>query len=188
MATAAPEPYYITVEQFLAIVWDDPDAKAELDNGVIHMMAGGSAAHSRIQGNVFAALFAKLRGTGCRPYGSDMGVRTHDLALRYPDVSVFCGRDGPDNDRLQAFDDPKLVVEILSPSTRQRDIERKLPEYRALPGLRHILYADPEAETVSLFTRTGSRAWNEAEFSDGEQVDLAEFGLTLNWSDIFGRD
>ena len=188
MATAASEPYRITVEQFLAIVWDDPDAKAELDNGVIHMMAGGSAAHARIQGNVFATLFANLRGTGCRPYGSDMGIRTHDLALRYPDVSVFCGRDGPDNDRLQAFDDPKLVVEILSPSTKRRDIDRKLPEYRALPGLRHILYVDPEGEIVSLFTRTGPRAWNETEFSDGEQIDLTEFGLTLNWPDIFGRD
>jgi Uma2 family endonuclease len=188
MASAASVPYRITVEQFLAIEWDDPDAKAELDNGVIHMMAGGSAAHSRVQGNVFAALFAKLRGSGCRPYGSDMGVRTHDLALRYPDVSVFCGRDGPDNDQLQAFDDPKLVVEILSPSTRRRDVERKLPEYRALPGLRHILYIDPETETVNLFTRTGPRAWNEAEFSDSEQVELAEFGLTLLWSDIFGRE
>jgi Uma2 family endonuclease len=188
MAIVVSEPYRITVEQFLAIQWDDPDVKAELDNGVIHMMAGRSAAHSRVQGNVFAAFFAKLRGTGCRPYGSDMGVRTHDLALRYPDVSVFCGRDGPDNDRLQAFDDPKLVVEILSPSTKRRDIERKLPEYRALPGLCHILYIDPEAETVRLFTRTGPRAWNEAEFSDADPIELTEFSLTLNWSEIFGRE
>jgi Uma2 family endonuclease len=188
MASAASGPYRITVEQFLAIEWDDSDVKAELDNGVIRMMAGGTGTHARVQGNVFAALFAKLRGTGCRPYGSDMGVRTHDLALRYPDISVFCGRDGSDNDRLQAFDDPKLVAEILSPSTRRRDMERKLPEYRALPGLGHILYVDPEAETVRLFTRTGPRAWNEAEFSDGEAIDLTEFGLTLSWSDIFGRD
>ncbi len=188
MATAAPEPYLITVEQFLAIVWDDSDAKAELDNGVIRMMAGGSGAHGRIQSRLIGTLFAKLRGTGCTPYGSDTGLRTHDLSLRYPDISVYCGRDGPDNDHLQAFDDPKLVVEILSPSTKRRDIERKLPEYRAVPGLRHILYIDPETETVRLFTRTGLRAWNEAEFSDGEQVELTEFGFALVWSDIFGRE
>jgi Uma2 family endonuclease len=188
MASAASEPYRITVEQFLAIVWDDSDAKAELDNGVIRMMGGGSGAHARIQSRLIGTLFAKLRGTGCTPYGPDTGLRTHDLSLRYPDVTVYCGRDGPENDSLLAFDDPKLVAEILSPSTRRGDIERKLPEYRALPGLQHILYVDPESETVRLFTRTGPRAWNEAEFSDGEAIELTEFGFTLNWSDIFGRD
>jgi Uma2 family endonuclease len=188
MASAASESYRITVEQFLAIVWDDSDAKAELDNGVIRMMGGGSGAHARVQRNVLTALANKLKGKGCSPYGSDTGLRTLDHSLRYPDVAVYCGRDGPANDRLLAFDDPKLIAEILSPSTRQRGIESKLPEYRSLPGLRHILYIDPEAETVRLFTRTGPRAWNEAEFSGGEVIDLAEFGLTLNWSDIFGRD
>ena len=187
MATAATEHYRVTAADFLAIIWDDSDMKAELDNGVIRMMGGGTAAHSRVQGNIFAALLTKLRGSGCSPYTSDMAVRTHDLGVRYPDVSVFCGKDGRENDRALAFDDPKLIVEILSPTTRKKDVQVKLPEYRALPSLAHIMYVDPDAETVRLLTRTSASAWNDAELQRGEDVALPALGVTLTWDEIFGR-
>ena len=185
MATA--HPHLLTAEDFFAIEWDDPDMKAELDNGVIRLMGGGTAAHSRVQGNVFAALFQKLRGSGCRPHASDMAINTHRNSVRYPDVSVFCGRDGFENDSVLAFDDPKLIVEIVSPSTRRKDLEIKLPEYRALPSLGAILYIDPDAETVRLLTRTGANAWHDAELQKGEDVVLAELSVTLTLSEVFGR-
>lgn len=183
----ATNPRLLTVEEFLAIHWDDPDAKAELDNGVIRMMSGGSVAHARIQGNVQGALFLKLEGTACRPFGPDMGLRMHDLALRYPDVSVYCGHDGAENDCLQSFDDPWLVVEVLSPSTRKTDTEVKLPEYRAVAALQHILYIDPDVQTVRQLTRTGPRSWNDADRLPGEPIELETLGVTLDWNDIFGR-
>lgn len=58
----------VTTEQFLRMDFG-PDKKAELDHGVVRMMAGGTAAHARVQANVLALLRAALRGTGCRPYG-----------------------------------------------------------------------------------------------------------------------
>ena len=187
MATAATEHYRVTAADFLAIIWDDSDMKAELDNGVIRMMGGGTAAHSRVQGNIFAALLTKLRGSGCSPHGSDMAVNTNRHSVRYPDVSVYCGRDGAENDSLQAFDDPKLIVEILSPSTRRKDVEVKLPEYRALPSLAHIMYIDPEAETIRLLTRTSASAWNDAELKKGVDVVFTALGVALTWGEIFGR-
>lgn len=100
--------------------------------------------HSRVQVNVLAALRVKLKGSGCRPHGSDMAVLTGDYSVRYPDVSVFCGRDKPDSDKLKVFDDPRLLVEVLSPTTRTQDLEIKLPEYRSLLTLKTILLIDPQ--------------------------------------------
>ncbi len=188
MASASPR--LITVDEFLAIEWDDSDVKAELDNGVIRiirMMAGGSAAHSRIQRNVLVALDNALRGSGCSPHGSDMGIRTSDIALRYPDVSVFCGKGDIPDGKVLAFDDPKLVVEVLSPTTRDKDIAGKLPEYRQLASLDHILYIDPELETARLLTRTGPRGWNDEELAPNADVELSHLGVTLLWHDIFAR-
>ena len=79
MATLAK--HLVTAEEFLGIEFDS-EARFELDN-VIRMMAGGLAVHARLQSNVLAALFAKLRGTGCRPFGSDFAVKTHGLSIRY---------------------------------------------------------------------------------------------------------
>ena len=185
MATA--QPYRITVEDFLAIEWDDPDARAELDNGVISMMAGGSTVHNRVQRNVLVALDLALRGTGCSPYGSDMGIRTSAIALRYPDVTVLCGKEDVSDDKRQAHDDPRLVVEVLSPSTRDKDHTVKLPEYRTIASLDHILFIDPDTEGVRHLSRTGPRAWNDEEVERGADVLLRHLGVALTWHDIFER-
>jgi Uma2 family endonuclease len=190
MATAA-KPRLLTAEEFLAIVWDDPDAKAELDRGVIRimrMMAGGNADHSRVQGNVFAALRVRLRGTGCRPHGPDMAVRINDYSIRYPDVSVYCGKDAPEDGKKQAFDDPKLLVEVLSSSTRTQDFEVKLPEYMSLPSVDAILFIDPDVESVRLWQRVDGRLREASSFAPGDTVELTSLSIDLSWNDIFSRD
>ncbi len=186
MATAARR--LLTVEEFLELDIElEGVPRIELDNGVILAMAGGSGTHNRVQGNVMGVLFQRLKGSGCRPYGPDMGVRAHDLSLRYPDVSVFCGRDGPENDKLKQFDDPKLIVEILSPSTRRKDMDVKLPEYRAIHSLEAILYIDPDAESVQLSMRTSGGGWRDFEVSTDEDVALPSLNIILTREEIFAR-
>jgi Uma2 family endonuclease len=187
VATTYPLEYALTAEEFLKIGFAS-DQKAELNNGVIRMMAGGSASHARVQRNIIRFLAAALRGSGCSPYGSDMGVRTHDLSVRYPDVSVFCGRDTPDNDTFKAFDDPRVVVEVLSPSTREQDFRVKLPEYRAIPSVDTILLVDPDTRAMHLVQRTGSSSWVDADIATDADVPLPSFNLTIPNAEIFARD
>lgn len=186
MATAVRR--LLTVDEFLELDIElEGVPRVELDNGVILAMAGGSGTHNRVQGNVMGILFERLKGSGCRPYGPDMGLRAHDLSLRYPDVSVYCGRDGPENGKLKQFDDPKLIAEILSPSTRRKDVDVKLPEYRAIRSLEAILYIDPEAETVQLSTRSSGGGWRDVDLEAGADVALASLGITLTSAEIFAR-
>ena len=186
MATNAKR--LLTVEEFLELEFSgDECPRIELDNGTIRMMAGGSAAHARVQTNILAALFARLKGSGCRPYSSDMGVRTHDLSLRYPDVSVFCGREGPENDKLKQFNDPKLVVEVLSPSTRRDDEQVKLREYQAVASLGAILLVDPETASVRLLTRGSGGGWKDVELERDSDVVIEALDVTLPWAEIFAR-
>ena len=184
MATLAT--HLVTADEFLGMEFDT-DCRFELDNGVVRMMGGGTFRHSRIQTNVLVALAQKLQGSGCEPLGPDMGVRNHRLSVRYPDVSVYCGRGGLENDKLTAFDDPKLVVEVMSPSTRTRDIEVKLPEYRMTPSLDAILYIDPEDETVHLELRNEKGEWAVVVGGPDDPIDLPTLGVTLSRKEIFSR-
>ena len=178
----------LTVEEFLEIEFTGNEGHCvELDNGTIRLMAGGSAAHARVQTNIIGTLFARLKGSGCSPYGSDMGIRTHDLSLRYPDVSVFCGREGPENDELKQFDDPKMVIEVLSPSTRREDETVKLYEYQAMASLDAILLVDPDTEAVRLLTRRDRGGWHDSDLEKGSNVVVAALGVTLTWTEIFAR-
>jgi Uma2 family endonuclease len=186
MATAARR--LLTVEEFLALEFSgDEGRRIELSNGTIRLMAGGSIAHARVQQNISGLLFVALRESLCSPFGPDMGVRTHDLSLRYPDVSVFCGRDDPEFDKLLECNDPKLIVEVLSPSTKREDIGIKLPEYQSIASLDAILYVDPDAETIRLLTRTSSRGWSDENVEDGKDIILQALGVKLAWNDVFRR-
>ena len=188
MASAAKR--LLTVDEFLEIEFrfdEDVAPRIELDNGKISAMAGGSALHSTVQGNVFGALLLQLRGSDCRPHGPDMGVRTNDLSLRYPDAFVFCGHLNAEDAKLLYFNDPKLVVEVLSPSTRRKDEGIKLIEYRALSSLEAILYIDPDAQTVRFLTRTDTREWQDVEMEKGSDTVIDALGVTLAWTEIFAR-
>ena len=85
--------------------------------------------------------------------------RTRDLSLRYPDVSIYCGRDGPEDDDRKAFDDPRIVFEVLSAGTARTGLRIKLDEYEELPGI-----------------------------DEPHDVALPAVGLVLPHAEVFARD
>lgn len=185
MATQPDYPL-VTANEFLQMSFGD--RKAELDNGVIRMMAGGTVRHALVAGNIFAWLRGQLRGSGCRPYGSDMAVRTHSESIRYPDVSVFCRGDRASDADLKAFDDPRVLFEVLSAGTARTDLKIKLPEYKALPSLDTIVFVDVATERVRIVQRTGPDGWNEQGYDDPVDVPLPSLDLIIPHKEIFARD
>ena len=184
MATSAPNPAYrrATVREFLAM--DFGEAKAELVDGQIQMTAGGSPRHSAIAANLIAALKTRLRGSPCRPYGSDLAMRTGESSIRYPDVSVYCRDDAtaaPADEKL--LGDPRVVFEVLSPSTASNDQITKLAEYRALAGVQGIVFVDPENERVRLVEPGATR---DADWlANGSDLPLPMLGIVLTHAEIF---
>ena len=185
MATQVRYPL-LTAEEFLEI--DFGEHKAELDNGVIRMMAGGTARHARVQINLIVALRQRLRGSGCTPYGSDMAIRTKDSSVRYPDVTVFCGRDGAADDEAKAFDDPRVIFEVLSAGTARTDLSVKVPEYKALPSVDTIVLIDIATERLHVFQRTSANGWREEGYQEPVDLPLPSLDLTIPHDEIFARD
>ncbi|WP_375286984.1 Uma2 family endonuclease [Sphingomonas sp.] len=184
MASRLSDSALLTAEQFLEIEFG-PDIKAELDNGVIRMMAGGTITHSTIQGNFMRFLGNALRGSGCRPHASDAAVRTQAASVRYPDITVDCGASISD-DKVLA--NPRMVVEILSPSTRRDDLGVKLDEYREIETVDTIVLVDPETERLRVLQRTGPGAWADRSFAEPADLELPSLGLVMPYDEIFSDD
>jgi Uma2 family endonuclease len=181
-------PVLLKAADFLEIDFG-PDRKAELDRGFIRMMAGSTRAHARVQANFMGELGSKLRGSGCRPYGSDMAIRIDDYSVRYPDVSVVCGDlANPADDKQKAFDAPVVIIEVLSPSTSAYDQDVKLKEYQSLASVDTILFADPDSERCRIVQRIGPHGWRDERFDDPIDVALPALNLTLRHAEIFARD
>ena len=175
----------LTEQQFLEITFGD--LKAELDRGEIRMMAGAKARHNKVALNIQFALLTRLQGTGCTPYGSDQGIRTLERTIRYPDVSVLCGHDGPDDDDVRVFDDPRVLFEIASAGTFRTDVREKLPEYRALESVDTIVLIDIGTERLRVVQRTGPEGWSDVTHREVVDLDLPSLGINLPHAEIFAR-
>ena len=97
----------------------------------------------------------RLRGGGCRPFGSDFAVKVDDRNVYFPDVTVVCQ---PQRGRFT--DEPVLIVEVLSPSSEKDDRGRKWKGYQRLGSLKHYLLLDQQQMEAELWLakNPGARA------------------------------
>lgn len=146
-------------------------------------MAGAKNVHDDIVVNLSIQLGNQLRGSGCRPFKADGCVETLPGRIRHPDAGVDCGRRDPDG---YAAADPRLVAEVLSPSTRDVDAFERLGEYRRVESLAYIHLVEPNAPEVAPWARDADRAWKRRDIKGlGEAVDLPEIGATLALANLY---
>ncbi|MDP1025779.1 Uma2 family endonuclease [Sphingomonas sp. KR1UV-12] len=180
-----PEYDVLTATDFLDFRFGD--RKAELDNGVIRLMAGVTGRHGVVAGNILSALAARLRGSGFGPYTSAMAVQTHALSVRRPDISVF-PRHGSEDDDKTAFDNPVALFEIASAGHCRTDLHMKLDEYRAVPSVDTIVLVDIATERVRVIQRTGPHDWTDVAHDEPVDIPLPMPNLTLPHTEMFARD
>ena len=118
------------------------DVRHEYFDGDIFAMAGGSLNHNRIVLNVAEAFRSALRGGDCEAFATDMRLKTASGLYTYPDVMVICGRIQLTDDAPETVTNPVVIVEVLSPSTRDYDSGAKLDHYRSIPTLRDYLLVE----------------------------------------------
>lgn len=182
MSQASAEPRWTEAEFFGWL--DGQEGRFEFVDGRPVAMTGGTQRHDRIVTNLIVALGGRLPPDGpCRPGSPDAGVRVPAGNVRYPDVLVDCG---PFRDDERAASEPRLVVEVLSPSTRAFDQARKLDEYKSVPSLAHVLLLDPDGPRATLHTRGADGAWAAAALDGaGAVVPLDALGLALPLAEAY---
>ena len=172
-----------TLDEFFAWQERQPE-RYELVNGhPLRMMAGAKNVHDDIVVNILIDLGPKLRGSPCRPFTGDGAVETYTGQIRRPDVGVDCGRRDPNGYKAS---DPRLVLEVLSPTTRDFNSIRKLEEYKTIVGLEYILFVEPNEPSIAIWSRADAGAWSEARvFGLETKVDLPKLGIALEMRAIY---
>jgi Uma2 family endonuclease len=160
------------------------DVKHEWVNGVAYAMAGGSPHHNAVTLNVAIALGALLRGRPCRPTSPDQRVHVETTgASLYPDVIVVCGPFEYASTDPDAVTNPTVVVEVLSPSTRDYDQGAKFGHYRRLESLQDVLFVDPLTRHVIHHTRH-AEGWLRRDIEAGV-VTLRSLDVELPLDEIY---
>jgi Uma2 family endonuclease len=172
----------MTVEEFF--VWQQgQELRYELVDGVpLEMMSGASGAHDTVTTNIIALIRPQLRGSGCYVGTGDTAILTKIRSLRRADVVVTCKQ--PRADSYDA-EDPRLVVEVLSPSNSGLRWDKKMAEYRRHPKLEYILIIDPLTVAAILHVREAD-GWNHVDLETLDDViALPKIACNLKMRDIY---
>jgi Uma2 family endonuclease len=118
--------------------------------GRVYNMSGGTERHDLLAGLLYERLAPAARRRGCRPFAHNRLVRIGGTAY-YPDVLIVC-KDAQPPHRLYERD-LSIVVEVLSPSSRETDYREKAAVYTSASGFQTYLLADPERRQIDVCTR-----------------------------------
>lgn len=161
----------------------DAHERHEFVHGLILAMAGGTLEHARRTAKVISLLDAQLRGKRCSVFDSNARVRVPSGNAYYPDVTVVCGPVATDPEDPLSATNPRVVVEVLSPSTAAFDQNEKLEDYRTVVSLRHIVFVAADEARVEVWTRTED-GWALRSWGSGEQAGLDAIQCVLDVSEI----
>lgn len=170
----------LNFEEYLAIEQQSP-IRHEFVGGTMHAIAGASRRNSEVTGTIFAALFASARAGGCRLFITDMKLRT-STATYYPDVMAVCA-EPPDSDFYE--ESPCLLVEVLSPSTRQIDQREKLAAYGQIESLQSYLIVDPDLERITVHARDPDGEWSVSIIGPSEVAEVPCLHVSLSVDETF---
>lgn len=171
----------ISVEEYLAGERESA-VRHEYVQGEVYAFAGASDRHNRIAGNIYAKLSAHLSDDPCEPFISDMKIRVSPEVFYYPDVVVTYDPPGVD---AYYRTEPRLIIEVISPSTERIDRHEKMLAYKNIQSLQEYLLVMQDEMRAEIHRRADENWEVEIFDSEAETLRLASVDLTLTLGEIY---
>ncbi|RYY80662.1 MAG: Uma2 family endonuclease [Moraxellaceae bacterium] len=151
-------------------------------DGEVYAMVEAHRHHNIIGGNIHTIFSNHLAGKPCQPYISDMKIKVANKYF-YPDVMVDCSDDAQD----YYTENPTIIVEVLSKSTRQHDKTFKREAYFQIASLKEYVLIEQDFVEVEFWYRSLDQHWQQAVYYLGDNLTFESIGLTVAVEDIYQR-
>jgi len=179
----------VTYEQFLELT-EASEQRFELIDGVIYNLASPSYTHQHAVHELHGTFYNWFKGKSCTPITSPFDITFNksedNICVVQPDIVVICDQNNRDNrDRYQGI--PVLAVEVLSPSTRSKDLIQKLDLYKQC-GVKEYWVVDPMNEQIFVYHLANNEIVNNKTYLKSAEHDVHSLyfdGLQVALRDIF---
>ncbi len=99
--------------------------------------------HNIVSGNLYVLLHNKLKGSKSKPFYSDQRIMAEAINfLTYPDISIICDDIQTLNNDEWNVTNLRVVIEVLSPSTKNYNPGDEFMLYRSIPTLQEYILVD----------------------------------------------
>ena len=176
-----PKREWVSVEEYMELD-QVSSVRYEYWEGQLVAMSGGTGDHALIATNIIAALRHQVKAP-CRLYNSDLKVQIASDKFLLPDIHITC--DPADLiGKIQAARSPKLIFEVLSPTTERADRGRKFFSYQRLASMQEYVLVNYQQQLVEVYRRE-NRKWSYEIYEANEIVELVSLSLTLSVNAIY---
>jgi Uma2 family endonuclease len=175
-------PNYITSEEYLSIERQSQH-RHEYRRGLVYAMAGGSDNHDRIALNLLNLINLHLGNSECRFHSGNVKLNYEREFYYYPDAFVTCDPRDRGDRYVKRY--PKLIAEVLSPSTQTFDLGEKFDDYQKIESLEEYVLISQEEQRVECRRRTAAGTWETAVHNSGDRVVLTSIGLDFVIAELY---
>jgi Uma2 family endonuclease len=172
MTVVPNDPRHSSVAEY-ARLEELSDVRHEYHDGEILAMSGGSYAHALIATNINRAIGNRLAGKPCRVLDANMRIAT-PRRMFYPDGSIICGppQFDPRDPTGQSLTNPRVIIEVLSPTTENYDRREKFDHYAQVPSIEEYVTVYQDEPRVEAFLRGAAKSWNMTPFVGLDAIAL----------------
>ncbi|HEY4286902.1 MAG TPA: Uma2 family endonuclease [Puia sp.] len=177
-----------SVEDYLRMESESLE-KHEYYKGEIFLMSGARMDHNIITSNLMGHLHPKLENSPCQVFGSDLRIYVEANGLfTYPDLSIVCGEPVTRaNDDLHLMN-PSVIIEVLSPSTKDYDRGDKFKLYQGLSTLSEYVLVDSKSVLVEHFIKNAGGEWGLQKYGKtGDNLSIRAAGVSISLREIYAR-
>jgi prevent-host-death family protein len=150
----AIEDLKVSYEEFLKLTAAS-EKRYELIDGEVYMLSSPSTIHQRIVGELFGHFYNFFKNKKCTPLTSPYDITlkksSKNINVVQPDIVVVCDLDENNDENDRYIGIPTLVVEIISKSSKSRDLVKKLDLYM-LSGVKEYWIIDPYLKETYLYS------------------------------------
>lgn len=181
----------VSYEEFMDI-YSKSSARMEFLNGEIIIMGSPDIDHQAVLGDLHVIFNNFFKGKKCRPFIApfDVHFRKKDITdpdVLQPDLIVLCDMENNINEQRRYTGTPSLTLEILSDSTRSRDMVYKLNTYMT-SGVSEYWIVDIQYKKITIYTFTDLKADRMEVYKPGETADSFAFeGLSVDVKALFNN-
>lgn len=176
----------MTVEEYLQLE-EKTTLRHEYINGAVYAMSGVTVVHNMITFQLATALSNRLGGGACKVFLNDLKLKLElgsDEIFYYPDVMVACRPGEWGKDFIRG---PKMVAEVLSPSTQHIDRREKALNYHRAEAIEEYLVLSQTERRVLLHRRATAGRWQLDTVCGAESaVEVRSLGISIPMEEIYG--
>ena len=157
------------------------ELRHELINRNLYQMSGVSIFHNDIVGNLYLFFRTYLKSTDWKIAFESFKIKTPENNYFYPDIAVCY----PNTARYFS-EQPLLLVEVLSDTTRKYDLTDKFIQYQKIETLQYYLCVEPEQQVVVFYSKQQDGEWMAETLTKDEQaVSLPTLNISFSLKDIY---